>query len=744
LILAIAFAECAKMADATGTAGNDTILGGLSDDNLRGGAGSDDLRGGDGNDRMDLVDRRPELQDELVSLANEAVSEHAAGADTLLGGRGDDRYGVNEASDQVIEFAGEGQDTVFVVPSISFQGFTLPDNVEHLIFKVSLSPDGPEGSSGFGPENTPRSPVQGTGNALNNLIVGGVASDTLIGEAGNDTLVGSSEFAIDDRFFPPNNPDTLIGGVGDDQYEVDAQQDVVLEGPGEGADTIRVTRGALTPLSSNVINFMDSYSLNKPSLANVENLVLGNFYTSGGTIEGGLFTLEGNSLDNLIVGSNFTEVLRGLDGNDRLIGGPGDDTMYGAAGDDYYDVDSDKDKISEEGDTAIDATKPGQIGGRDTIATTLDKYSLELEGRRNVENLTATRAWNGTSFGAETRRDFTGNSLDNEIVGGDLGDTLSGGDGNDFLIGGRGGDQLIGGAGDDDYDVDSASDIVVEGGGAGSGSDTVSTSLRVYSLQGTPDNPGLANVEHLIFKGEGEPPTINLDRTVGFTGTGNGQNNVIVGADGHDFLLGLSGDDVLVGLFGKDHIVGGAGNDVMDGGPDFDTAVFNFNFSDAIVSYAGGRLVIQGPEGRDEFIGFENLQFQDVSISLFTRQVDDNPLVDDAFYLAANPDVAAAGVDPEAHFATFGWKEGRQPNAFFDTIGYLTANPDVAAAGVNPLEHYDTFGWKEGRDPSAQFDTEGYLAANPDVAAAGINPLAHFLQYGLFEGRNAINDGIIL
>jgi hypothetical protein len=44
-----------------------------------------------------------------------------------------------------------------------------------------------------------------------------------------------------------------------------------------------------------------------------------------------------------------------------------------------------------------------------------------------------------------------------------------------------------------------------------------------------------------------------------------------------------------------------------------------------------------------------------------------------------------------------GWKEGRDPSAGFDTLGYLGANPDVAAAGVNPLEHYLTFGIYEER-----------------------------------------------
>ena len=33
----------------------------------------------------------------------------------------------------------------------------------------------------------------------------------------------------------------------------------------------------------------------------------------------------------------------------------------------------------------------------------------------------------------------------------------------------------------------------------------------------------------------------------------------------------------------------------------------------------------------------------------------------------------------------------------FDTTGYLAANPDVAAAGINPLDHYLTLGTYEGR-----------------------------------------------
>ncbi|MGE7418048.1 calcium-binding protein, partial [Methylobacterium tarhaniae] len=85
-------------------------------------------------------------------------------------------------------------------------------------------------------------------------------------------------------------------------------------------------------------------------------------------------------------------------------------------------------------------------------------------------------------------------------------------------------------------------------------------------------------------------------------------------------------------------------------------------------------------------------------------------------------------------------KEGRNPNAVFDTEGYLNAYADVKAAGIDPLMHYDQSGWKEGRDPSKSFDSTAYLGAYGDVAQAKLDPMQHYLQYGATEGRSAFAD----
>src|SRR5262249_18753926 len=153
-----------------------------------------------------------------------------------------------------------------------------------------------------------------------------------------------------------------------------------------------------------------------------------------------------------------------------------------------------------------------------------------------------------------------------------------------------------------------------------------------------------------------------------------------------------------------------------------DTAVFNVDFDSVHVSFHGSTIFIDSAEGHDALAGIENLRFTDGTI----HRNHGSALVDDLFYFANNKDVWDAGLDPETHFNSVGFHEGRDPNAFFSVSGYLGANPDVKAAGVNPLEHYHQSGFLEGRDPAANFDTTLYLLRNPDVAAAHVDPLQHY------------------
>ena len=127
-------------------------------------------------------------------------------------------------------------------------------------------------------------------------------------------------------------------------------------------------------------------------------------------------------------------------------------------------------------------------------------------------------------------------------------------------------------------------------------------------------------------------------------------------------------------------------------------------------------------------------------------------------YVAAHEDVAAAGVNPFAHYLEQGKREGRsaivaQPRASsnedherglvgseFDTEYYLSAYPDIAAAGVDSLAHFLSVGWREGRNPNLWFSVSNYLESYPDVDAAGINPFVHYLLAGKTEGRLPRHD----
>jgi hypothetical protein len=191
------------------------------------------------------------------------------------------------------------------------------------------------------------------------------------------------------------------------------------------------------------------------------------------------------------------------------------------------------------------------------------------------------------------------------------------------------------------------------------------------------------------------------------------------------------------GLSGDDTFTAPAGNARIEAGGGVDTIRFNFKLVDATVSYYGNQVVITSASSSTVVTGFEKYVFTDGTVDNW----DASSLVDDLFYYSHNHDVWNAHVDADAHYNTFGWHEGRDPNAFFSTTGYLTAYADVQAAGVNPLGHFHAFGWLEGRDPSVIFDVADYLAANPDVAAAHVDPLEHFLVFGHQEARVPFNDG---
>lgn len=288
--------------------------------------------------------------DTVIGTNNNDTLDGGLGADTLQGGLGDDTYLVDNGNDMVVENSNEGTDTI--KSSVSY---TLPANVENLVLLGSAN-------------------INGTGNALNNLIVGNAGNNILSGGGGQDTLQGgwgNDTYLIDDNNSlieedanggidtvnssvsytlttnienlvltgtahltgtgnnannditgnAGNNTltgglgrDTLRGGLGNDTYIISADDvsDVIIELANEGMD---------------IIESYSSYALGD----NLENLtLLGTSHING----------AGNSLANTIIGNEGNNVLQGGAGNDTLIGGAGNDVYVFGRGAEQDTIDN--------------------------------------------------------------------------------------------------------------------------------------------------------------------------------------------------------------------------------------------------------------------------------------------------------------------------------------------------------------------------------------------------------------------
>ena len=112
-----------------------------------------------------------------------------------------------------------------------------------------------------------------------------------------------------------------------------------------------------------------------------------------------------------------------------------------------------------------------------------------------------------------------------------------------------------------------------------------------------------------------------------------------------------------------------------------------------------------------------------------------------ADYLAARPYLARAGINPFLHWVTAQRTKGGdlpKPDTkqaehlarrLVDAPFYLAHNPDLQAAGVDPVAHYMISGWREGREPSPHFDTLAYCLTR-GIAYATQNPLVHYVLHG--------------
>ncbi|MCC7464444.1 MAG: putative Ig domain-containing protein, partial [Gammaproteobacteria bacterium] len=184
------------------------------DNSLAGNSGSNALSGGAGDDTL---------------------NPGSSGTDALRGGAGNDTYTLTRTSGVTItELAGEGIDRVNA--SVAH---TLAANVE-LLFQT--------GSSA----------LNGTGNALANLLRGNTANNTLTGGGGvdileggngNDTLSNTAGNSLlnggagADSLSGAAGNDLYIGGAGNDSIATGQGADIIVFNTGDGSDTVAASTG---------------------------------------------------------------------------------------------------------------------------------------------------------------------------------------------------------------------------------------------------------------------------------------------------------------------------------------------------------------------------------------------------------------------------------------------------------------------------------------------------------------------
>ena len=178
--------------------------------------------------------------------------------------------------------------------------------------------------------------INGTGNALANIIIGNSADNILTGNGGDDRLDGGG------------GRDAMFGGTGNDTYIVDNSNDRVDETTGGSADIDTV----LASVTFSLLNQAQTQG-------NVENVTLtgtANINATGNALSN---TLIGNSGRNTLIGGGDNDDLTGGGGNDQLLGGSGSDSyrFSGNFGSDTIDDDSGTaDKIVISGSTTLQGT----------------------------------------------------------------------------------------------------------------------------------------------------------------------------------------------------------------------------------------------------------------------------------------------------------------------------------------------------------------------------------------------------
>lgn len=347
----IAIAFGAKIENAVGGSGDDSLTGNALDNTLSGGGGDDSVFAALGND----------------------ILYGGAGKDTLNGGQGRDKVYGEDGDDWIllgdedrkdIKTSGDRLNGGFGFDTVDYSGMTtvqieldLSRNSANRLFVDYSDPQEfvAWSSAWFKRVVSPSDSLLllegAVGTPGKDSLIGDRWANKLAGKAGNDTLWGGS------------GKDTLEGGWGDDTIEVDPvpdEEDTFVFNQGDGNDTLRIHGSTVGFESQNILKLgglsLDGIRVirNRTDLVltwvnnGTDSVTLENYYAgeTGGPwyskyLLAAVESADGTLWDmNRILAMAHTghgrgrraQTLSGDTGNNLLEGGEGDDTMCGGHG----------------------------------------------------------------------------------------------------------------------------------------------------------------------------------------------------------------------------------------------------------------------------------------------------------------------------------------------------------------------------------------------------------------------------
>ena len=401
--------------------------------------------------------------------------------------------------------------------------------------------------------------------------VTGDGDDHVIGSAGSNQLTTGRG---DDFINAKQGSDIIHAGAGDDtiffQGNFAGEFDAI--NGDDGVDTVDAStyqHAIFVSMGAHGANFRSSLQDDLNSDPN--NWVdLGSVLTSENFIATAHDDrVYGNDADNRLEGRAGDDVLLGNDGVDTLIGGEGTDELNGGNGSDIASYAGSSSAVTVR---LFNGTGIGGDAQGDVLIS--------------VENLVGS-SFNDTLIGSFGTGNFLLGASGNDYLFGLSGnDSLYGGDGNDLLNGGAGADYLNGGQG-----VDTANYASSAGG----------VSVRLYNGIGTGNDAHgdtLIDIENVVGSGFD-------DALIG----ANGQDNVLEGGAGADYIDGLGGSDtasyagsdasVTVRLFNGTGIGGDAAGDTLA----HIENLHGSSHSDVLVGSNALANMLDGGDGNDSIFG---------------------------------------------------------------------------------------------------------------------------------------------